>query len=102
MSASGIVVEEDGRVWLSEFGSDALYFELLAWIEEPEDAAPIRSALNYAIHRECRARGLEMPHSQHDLYVKGPIQVQVGDGLATRVPKETMPLAGPPPSPPAS
>lgn len=73
-------------VWLAEFGADALQFELLVWIEEPEDAAPIRSELNYAIYRECRARGLEMPHAQHDLYIKGPVAVKV-DGLEARVPE---------------
>ncbi len=72
-------------VWLVEFANDALYFELLVWIEEPEDAAPIKSALNYAIYRECRARGLEMPHAQHDVHVKGPVTLQL-DGLEARVP----------------
>lgn len=89
-------------VWLAEFGADALYFELLAWIEDPEDAAPIKSALNYAIYRECRARGLEMPHAQHDVHVKGPVQLRLDDGLAARVPRETMPLGAPPPSPPGA
>ena len=75
-------------VWLSEFGSDALHFELLIWIEEPEDAAPIRSALNFAIYRECKARGLEMPHAQHDVHMKGPVTLRLQDaaGLEVRVP----------------
>lgn len=75
-------------VWLVEFATDALYFELLVWIEEPEDAAPIKSALNYAIHRECQARGLEMPHAQHDVHVKGPLTLQLDGGLASRVPED--------------
>lgn len=64
-------------VWLVEFGADALHFELLAWIEEPEDGPPIRSELNFGIYEACTARGLAMPHAQHDLHVKGPVAVRL-------------------------
>ncbi|MEB3198608.1 MAG: mechanosensitive ion channel domain-containing protein [Candidatus Sericytochromatia bacterium] len=63
-------------VWLVDFGTDAIQLELLVWIEEPQDAAPIRSALNYQIHRECVARGLTMPHSQHDLHLRQPVRIE--------------------------
>ena len=80
--------QPEPNVWLKEFADDALHFELLAWIEEPEDAAPIKSALNFAIYRECRARGLEMPHAQHDVHVKGPVTLQ----MSSVVPAARSPL----------
>lgn len=72
-----VLATPEPTVWLVEFGADALYFELLAWINEPENAPPIRSELNYAIYESCTARGLTMPHAQHDLHVKGPVTVRV-------------------------
>ncbi|MEB3221952.1 MAG: mechanosensitive ion channel domain-containing protein [Candidatus Sericytochromatia bacterium] len=72
-----ILKAPEPTVWLVEFGADALHFELLAWIDEPEDGPPIRSELNYAIYRACTARGLTMPHAQHDLHVKGPVAVRL-------------------------
>ncbi|MBW4522743.1 MAG: mechanosensitive ion channel [Scytolyngbya sp. HA4215-MV1] len=58
------------KVWLRGFGDSDLSFELLVWIDQPQESDPIKSSLNFLIEREITHRGLEIPHPQRDLYIR--------------------------------
>lgn len=64
-------------VWLVEFGDNALIFELLVWILNPPESNPVKSALNYAILKECTERRLEIAFPQRDLHLKTAIPVRI-------------------------
>ena len=64
-------------VWLVEFGDNALIFELLVWILNPPESNPVKSALNYAILKECTERKLEIAFPQRDLHLKTAIPVRI-------------------------
>jgi potassium-dependent mechanosensitive channel len=58
------------KVWLKDFGDDALKFELLVWIDKPQDVEVIKSALNFLIEQELRQRHIEIPVPQRDLKIR--------------------------------
>ena len=58
------------KVWLRGFGDSDLNFELLVWIDQPQESDPIKSSLNFLIEREVAKRGLEIPFPQRDLYIR--------------------------------
>ncbi len=58
------------RVWFKGFGDSDLNFELLVWIDRPEDKDPITSALNFRIEHEFRQRGITIPFPQRELYIR--------------------------------
>jgi small-conductance mechanosensitive channel len=58
------------KVWFQAFGDSALDFELLVWIDEPQNSDPIKSALNFRIECELRQRGIEIPFPQRDLHIR--------------------------------
>ncbi len=60
------------EVWFSAFGQYALEFELLVWINEPDDNEPIRSSLNYRIAYEFRERNIKIPFPTRELIFKNP------------------------------
>jgi small-conductance mechanosensitive channel/CRP-like cAMP-binding protein len=65
-----VVADPPPRVWFRSFGDSALHFELLVWINQPEESEPIKSGLNFAIDREFRLRNIEMPFPQRDLHIR--------------------------------
>lgn len=58
------------RVRMRGFGASSLDFELLVWIENPEDGGRIRHDLFMAIYKALNEAGIEIPFSKHDLYIK--------------------------------
>ncbi|MGA7953945.1 MAG: cyclic nucleotide-binding domain-containing protein [Gloeobacterales cyanobacterium] len=58
------------KVWLKDFGDNALKFELLVWIDKPQDIEMIKSALNFLIEQELRQRHIEIPVPQRDLKIR--------------------------------
>ncbi|QLL29851.1 mechanosensitive ion channel [Thermosynechococcus sichuanensis E542] len=57
-------------VWFRGFGENAYLFELLVWINRPQDSEPIKSALNFLIEQELRRRQIEVPFPQLDLRLR--------------------------------
>jgi small-conductance mechanosensitive channel len=60
------------KVWFRGFGDNALNFELLVWIDRPQDSDAIKSAVNFSIEYELRHRGIEIPFPQQDLWLRNP------------------------------
>ncbi|OCR02121.1 hypothetical protein BCD67_22800 [Oscillatoriales cyanobacterium USR001] len=60
------------KVWFHKFGESSLNFELLVWIDKPQDSYEIKSALNFLIEHELRQRNIEIPFPQHDLWLRNP------------------------------
>lgn len=58
------------KVWFKGFGDSSLEFQLLVWIDNPQDSDPIKSALNFLIEHELRYRGIEIPFPQRDLHIR--------------------------------
>ncbi len=69
---SGILYNPSPRVWFKSFGDSALNFELLVWIDEPENSDPIKSALHFRIEHEFRHRDIEIPFPQRELNIRNP------------------------------
>ena len=67
---SRVLRQPSPKVWFTEFGDSSLNFELLVWIDDPIETAPIRSALNYAIAAELNQRNVEIPFPQTDIHLK--------------------------------
>ncbi|MGB3508268.1 MAG: cyclic nucleotide-binding domain-containing protein [Microcoleaceae cyanobacterium] len=73
------------KVWFKGFGDSSLDFELLVWIDHPEESDPITSALNFLIEHELNQRDIVIPFPQRDLWLKNPQEVSIllqNSGLA--------------------
>ncbi|MEL7332665.1 MAG: cyclic nucleotide-binding domain-containing protein [Cyanobacteria bacterium J06560_2] len=73
---SRVLKQPSPKVWFVAFGDSSLNFELLVWIDDPIETAPIRSALNYAIAAELALRNIEIPFPQLDIQLKDLAQLQ--------------------------
>ena len=58
------------RVRMRGFGSSELNFELLAWIEDPQDRGRISHQLYIDIYKAFAEAGIEIPFSKQDVYIK--------------------------------
>ena len=58
------------RVRMRGFGASSLDFELLCWIDEPEDRGRISHQLFMGIYKAFLREGIEIPYAKQDLYVK--------------------------------
>ncbi|MBW4549774.1 MAG: mechanosensitive ion channel [Aphanocapsa sp. GSE-SYN-MK-11-07L] len=67
-----VLVYPSPSVWFKRFAESAYEFELLVWINRPQDFDPIKSALNFLIEHELRQRGIEMPFPQRELHIRNP------------------------------
>jgi potassium-dependent mechanosensitive channel len=54
-------------VWFKAFGDSAYEFELLVWINQPQNFEPIKSSLNFLIEQELRHSRIEIPFPQREL-----------------------------------
>lgn len=61
------------------FGDSSLDFELLIWVNEPEQQYVIHSDINYAIDAAFRKGGVQIPFPQRDLHLKSS-NVLLGGG----------------------
>jgi potassium-dependent mechanosensitive channel len=57
-------------VWFKAFGDSAYEFELLVWINQPQNFEPIKSSLNFLIEQELRHSGIEIPFPQRELRLR--------------------------------
>lgn len=58
------------RVRLRGFGSSSLDFDLLIWIDHPEQRGGIKHELLIEIYKAFDREGIEIPYSKHDVYIK--------------------------------
>lgn len=58
------------RVRMRGFGASELNFELLAWIDNPEDRGRISHEMYMKIYKGFAENGIEIPFSQQDIYIK--------------------------------
>jgi len=66
------------KVFFMDFGSSSLDFELRVWVTEFWATDGILSDLRFAIDREFRKQGIEIPFPQRDLHIKSqPGNLQV-------------------------
>ncbi len=62
--------DPEPRVRMRGFGASSLDFDLLVWIEHPEDRGRIAHELYMAIYKRFAAEDIEIPYSKQDLYIK--------------------------------
>lgn len=70
VSHKEVLDSPDPRVRMRGFGASSLDFELLCWIAEPVLRGRICHELFMDIYEALNAAGIEIPFSQHDLYIK--------------------------------
>ncbi|MDH3645817.1 MAG: mechanosensitive ion channel family protein [Gammaproteobacteria bacterium] len=58
------------RVRMRAFGPSSLDFELLCWINRPEDRGRTRHELYMAVYRALNNAGIEIPYAKQDVYIK--------------------------------
>jgi small-conductance mechanosensitive channel len=58
------------RVRMRGFGASSLDFNLLAWIEKPEDRGRISHELYMNIYKSFALAGIEIPYAKRDVYIK--------------------------------
>ena len=80
-----VLANPAARVWFVGFGDHALNFELLVWIDQPQNKDPIKSALNFIIEHELRQKGINIPFPQRDVWLKNP--EELGNLLQKFTPK---------------
>ena len=69
---SNVLSHPSPKVWFRGFGDSALNFELLVWIDQPQESDAIKSAVNFLIDYEFRHRSIEIPFPQRDLWLRNP------------------------------
>ena len=58
------------RARMRGFGASSLDFDLLIWIDHPEQRGMIKHELLMEIYKAFGREGIEIPYSKHDLYIK--------------------------------
>ena len=64
-------------VLFMDFGESSLDFELLVWINRPEQRGQVQHDLLVEIEQCFREQGIEIPFPQRDLHVKSPVEPDV-------------------------
>ena len=70
------------RVRMRGFGASSLDFELLVWIEHPEERGLVRHELLMEIYKAFAEDGIEIPYSKHDVFIK---EIPGGPGVPESV-----------------
>jgi len=65
-----VLESPEPRVRMRSFGASSLDFELLCWIAEPVLRGRLRHELFMDVYEALNQAGIEIPFSQHDLYIK--------------------------------
>jgi small-conductance mechanosensitive channel len=75
-------------VWLNNFGTDAIEFEIQCWIRDPEEGlGNVRSDVLKALWRLFRDNGVAIPYPQRDLNLKmTPALAEIVQALKDRPP----------------
>lgn len=58
------------RVRMRAFGASSLDFQLMCWIDHPQDRGRITHELLMQIYNAFADAGIEIPYSKHDVYIK--------------------------------
>lgn len=65
-----ICVDPEPRVRMRGFGASSLDFDLLGWIEKPQDRGRISHQLYIEIYKKFEEHGIVIPFTQQDIYIK--------------------------------
>lgn len=74
-SVEEVLQSPEPRVHFKNFGDSGLELEIRVWINNPRDHTTIRSKVNFAIDREFRKYGVEVPNPQRDLYLRSALKI---------------------------
>ena len=66
-----IIERPEPRVRMRAFGESSLDFELMGWIDHPEDRGRVSHDLFLAIDRQFREHGIVIPFPQRDVHLHG-------------------------------
>lgn len=58
------------KVWLKRFGDNGIDFEVLVWIDQPQESEQIKSSLNFLIEGEMRHHGVEIPFPHREIRIR--------------------------------
>lgn len=72
-SVKEVLDSPEPRVHFRRFGDSGLDLEIRVWINEPRNHTTIRSNVYFAIDREFRKYGIEVPNPQRDLYIRSAL-----------------------------
>ena len=70
VSCKNVCNEPSPRVRFREFGASGLKFQLLAWIEKPEDRGRVIDELSTEIYNSFNINNIEIPFPQRTLHIK--------------------------------
>jgi small-conductance mechanosensitive channel len=74
--------EPEPRVRFRSFGDSGLEFELLGWIDDPQDRGRVIDSLNEAIYKSLAKHRIEIPYPKRDVYVRQlPAMPAPGKGM---------------------
>jgi potassium-dependent mechanosensitive channel len=65
-----VLREPQPRVYFHDFGASSLDFELRAYINNVDVSLITRSDLRFAIHKELKEAGIEIPFPQRDIHLR--------------------------------
>lgn len=85
----GVILDQASRepdVWLVKFGDNALEYELVVWVNHELAAHPgsANARLLWALHDELRARNIEIPFPQRDLWLRSGPSTLAADATRAR------------------
>ena len=84
------------QVLFKGFGDNALNFELLVWIVEPNRQPLIHSDLNFSVFNLLQENDIEIPYPQRDLHIRtGEASLLTGDQDPVSTPRRRSPLKNP-------
>ena len=73
-SNSHVLEEPPPNVFLKKFGDSTIDFELIVWSSEMSHRpSRFKSDLNFAIEKELREAGIEIPFPQRDLHIRSGV-----------------------------
>ncbi|PID41861.1 MAG: mechanosensitive ion channel protein [Proteobacteria bacterium] len=59
------------RVRFRLFGASSLDFELLFWVDKPENRGRVLDIMNSTVYKQFTRENIEIPYSKQDVYIKG-------------------------------
>ena len=87
-----VLADPSPSVFLTKFGDSSIDFELIVWSTEMSHRpSRFKSDLNFAIEKELREAGIEIPFPQRDLHIRSGLEgatakVEELKGSASRAP----------------
>ena len=83
MGHEGVCQTPTPRVRMRNFGASSLDYNLMCWIEKPQDRGRISHELNTAIYKQFSAEGVEIPYAKQDVFIKEWPQSNKGPAAET-------------------